>query len=71
MKLVYATPEDDARYAKDCAQYRLAWKCCDCAHVVSGSGRCSLEYPNHELANAESFVSPSGTYVFCKHFELT
>jgi hypothetical protein len=67
---VYSTPEERARFYSDCAEYNLAWKCTDCVHLVDATGRCALEYPNHDLAAATCYDTPEGTYVFCKHFEL-
>jgi len=70
MKKVVPTPEERVRFESDCLEYRLAWKCTDCAHYAGPARKCSLEYPTSELMNAVSYDAPNETYVFCKHFEL-
>jgi len=70
MRRVEPTPDEHARFASDCADYKLAWRCTDCVHYNEGTARCSLEYPISELMRAESYDTPRATYVFCKHFEL-
>jgi len=70
VKPVYPTGQERDRFKDDCLAFKLAWKCDRCVHIVPTTGRCGLEYPNTELQQAESFETPRGTYVFCKHFEL-
>lgn len=70
MEKIYPSAQEHARFKTESENFSLAWKCDDCVHFLKNTGKCGLEYPNHELITAESFDTPRATYVFCKHFEL-
>lgn len=57
----------DESLVAEAKRYRLLYTCESCAMFNPETGKCSLEYPNHEHRTAPLQVG--GQLVFCKEFE--